>query len=205
MPNLSDRFEKLQNDVLRLKTYRDILKLRANTLALDIERSKKRSDLLQQSSDIFKGWLDDSIQKNIESISDLVTTGLKHIIYDQNLTFKIKQEIKANRLSMKFIIDDDGVEGDPLSLFGGGIVLTASLILRIAIMSRLNMGNLLLLDESMHALANKYIPSAASFMKQLSEQTGINILMVTHNNEFFEHADTAYEGIKDSSLKLHER
>jgi DNA repair exonuclease SbcCD ATPase subunit len=202
---LFERLNKLQTNVLRLKTYKDILKSRADSLSLDIEKSQKRVNLLQQSTDVFKGWLDDSIQKNVESISDLVTIGLRHVIYDQNLTFKISQEVKANRLSMKFIIEDDGVEGDPLLSFGGGTVLTASLILRVAIMSRLNMCNLLLLDESMHALANKYVPLAASFMKQLSEQTGINILMVTHNDEFFGHADTAYEGHKDGSLKLHKR
>ena len=205
MTELFEKFEKLQKDVLKLKTYREILLSRSDNLISDIERLQKRSILLQQSSDVFKGWLDDSIQKNVESISDLVTTGLKHIIYDQNLTFKIKQEVKANRLSMKFIIEDNGTEGDPLLSFGGGIVLTASLILRIAIMSRLNMGNLLLLDESMHALANRYVPAAASFMKQLSDQTGINILMVTHNEEFVGHADTTYEGHKDGSLKLHKR
>lgn len=68
------------------------------------------------------------------------------------------------------------------------------------------MGNLLLLDESMHALANKYVPAAAAFMRQLSEQTGINILMVTHNEEFLCHSHTAYEGTKqDGVLRLSSR
>jgi ABC-type lipoprotein export system ATPase subunit len=39
-------------------------------------------------------------------------------------------------------------------------------------------------------------------MRQLSEQTGVNILMVTHNPEFLNHAHVAYEGHKDGSLKL---
>jgi ABC-type molybdenum transport system ATPase subunit/photorepair protein PhrA len=166
---------------------------------------QKRSELLQKSSDVFKNWLDDSLRENVGVISDLVTTGLQHIIHDQKLVFKIKQEMKFNRLSMRFIIEENGVEGDPMASFGGGAVLTASFILRLAIMSRLGMGNLLLLDESMHALANKYVPAAASFMRQLSEQTGINILMVTHNEEFLNHAHISYEGQKNDSLQLFSR
>lgn len=92
-----------------------------------------------------------------------------------------------------------------MASFGGGAVLVASLVLRLAIMSRLGMGNLLLLDESMGMLANRYVPAAAAFMRQLSEQTGINILMVTHNEEFLNHAHTAYEGRKEGALRLHRR
>ncbi len=69
-------------------------------------------------------------------------------------------------------------------------------------MARMKMGNLLLLDESMSFLADRYVPNAGSFMRQLSERTGINILMVTHNKEYLNYAHTAYEGHNDGSLKL---
>lgn len=199
---MNERLENLKTGMTRLTAYRDLMKMQADAADVKVVKLQKRSDMLQRASDVFKEWLDDSLKQNVGAISDLVTTGLQHIIHDQKLTFKIKQEMKFNRLSMRFMIEDDGVEGDPMSSFGGGAVLTASLILRLAIMSRLGMGNLLLLDESMHALANKYVPAAASFMRQLSEQTGINILMVTHNNLFLDYAHTAYEGRKEDSLKL---
>jgi DNA repair exonuclease SbcCD ATPase subunit len=199
------KLEEIQAGVAKLNAYRSVLQTQLETSKSRADHLKKRSDLLQRSSDVFKEWLDDSLRQNVGAISDLVTTGLQHIIHDQVLTFKIKQEMKFNRLFMRFAIEDGGIEGDPMSSFGGGAVLTASLILRLAIMSRLGMGNLLLLDESMHALANKYVPAAASFMRQLSEQTGINILMVTHNEEFLNHAHTAYEGRKEGTLKLYKR
>jgi hypothetical protein len=47
----------------------------------------------------------------------------------------------------------------------------------------------------MSALANKYVPAAAEFMRHISEKTGVNILMVTHNEEFMSNAHIAYEGI----------
>jgi hypothetical protein len=196
------RLDNLLDDIKKLKNYHDFLVSQAVELEQVIAEEEYKADLCQKSSELFKRWLEDSVEKNINSISDLATNGLSHIVYDQNLKFRIKQEPKYNRISMRFILEDDGVEGDPLDSFGGGPAVVISYILRLAMMARLGMGNLLLLDESMASLANHYIPSAASFMKKLSEETGINILMVTHNNEFLQRAHVAYEGTKSESLKL---
>jgi ABC-type uncharacterized transport system ATPase component len=95
---------------------------------------------------------------------------------------------------MRFLLEEDGIEADPMTSFGGGAAVVSSLVLRLAVMARLNMANLLLLDESMSALALRYIPAAADFMRQLAEETGVNIFMVTHNEEFMAHAHVAYEG-----------
>ncbi len=100
---------------------------------------------------------------------------------------------------MKFVVEHDGNEGDPLQSFGGGAACVISLVLRLAVMARLDMGNVLLLDESMAALANAYVPNAGQFMKQLAEQTGINILMVTHNPEFLRLSHLAYEAHASSN------
>lgn len=205
---LERRMAELCGKVNKLCMYRDLLRSQIASGEQSVFGLQAKAELFQQSSDVFKSWLEDSMHKNLDSMSDLVTSGLRHVVHDQRLSFKIKQELKYNRLSMKFMIKDEDAdaEGDPMSSFGGGAVLTASLILRLAIMARLNMGNLLLLDESMHALANKYVPAAASFMRQLSEQTGINILMVTHNEEFLTYAHVAYEGKNEGNvLRLHRR
>jgi DNA repair exonuclease SbcCD ATPase subunit len=161
-----------------------------------------KSELYSKCSEIFKKWLEDSMERNVGSMADLATTGLRHVIPDQELIFKIKQEPKYNRMSMRFVLEQDGVEGDPINSYGGGAAVVVSLILRIAVMQRMGMGNLLILDESMVALANVYVPSAASFIRKLAEQAGVNILMVTHNPEFLASAHVAYEGFKDSSMKL---
>jgi len=201
-PGLKSRIQTLNDDVKRLVSYRDFVAKQI----LEIEASEKklryRVELRQKESELLKSWLEDSIQKNITSISELASTGLKHVIYDQDIKFEIHPEPKNNRLSMEFLVEQDGVAGDPIDSFGGGAAVVISLILRLAVMARMKMGNLLLLDESLAALANTYVPSCGSFMRQLSEQTGINILMVTHNAEFLNHAHVAYEGYKDDSFKL---
>jgi DNA repair exonuclease SbcCD ATPase subunit len=207
----STRLESFKHNVARVRAHRDVLRSQLQSLEDEIAKLKYSAELNQKSSEVYKKWLEDLLKSNVDSISDLVTSGLQHTIRDQTLKFNIKQELKYNRLAMRFVIEEDGIEADPMSSFGGGAVLMASFILRLAVMTRLNMGNLLLLDESMSGLAARYIPNAASFMRQISEDTGINILMVTHNEEFLNHAHKSYEAytIRDSnnikSLKLRDQ
>ena len=199
---LQDRMNTLKENVRRLSVYRAMVTKQLEETEVQDQKLRYHAELRQKESEILKTWLEDSVHKNIDSISELATTGLQHVIHDQEITFKILPEPKNNRLSMRFVVEQDGVSGDPLDSFGGGAAVVISLVLRLAVMARMNMGNLLLLDESMAALANAYVPSCGAFMRQLSERTGINILMVTHNPEFLAHAHVAYEGHKDGSLKL---
>lgn len=197
--SLFNRLQTLKENIARVEARRDFIyshrvDAEKKTMAFSYD-----ADLQQKSSEIIKSWLNDLLRVNVDSIASLATSGLKNVISDQDLVFKIKQEFKYNRVSMAFIIEDCGVEGNPMSSFGGGAVLMASLILRLAIMSRMNMGGLLLLDETLFALANKYVPAAADFMRHLSEETGVNIFMVTHNEEFMQNAHISYEGFSVST------
>lgn len=203
---LLNRLNCLEKNFQRVSFYKESLDKKLSELESEENSYKYKIELRQKESEIFKRWLEDSLEKSINSMADVSTSALKHIIYDQNLNFKILQEPKYNRIAMKFILEDSDssgiTQGDPVSSYGGGAAVVISLVLRLAIMARLKMANLLLLDESMVALNNAYVPSAASFLRQISEEIGINILMVTHNSEFLSHAHVSYEGYKDSSLKL---
>ena len=206
---LEKRFQSVRDKYTTASSYLKIHRSRQKELEDRRTRHVYRADLRMKESEIFKRWLEDMLEENINSMEHLVTAALAHVIHDQKLAFRIRQEQQYNRIAMKFGLEqetDNGtVEGDPMNSFGGGAAVLISLVLRIAVMTRMKMGNLLLLDESMVALANAYVPNAAAFIRQLSEKTGINILMVTHNPAFLEYAHTAYEGTSDGTcLKLRE-
>lgn len=191
---LTDRLQAFHQQTNSIRAYRGVLLSQKTKAEADEETHKYKSELHQKCMEIFKKWLEDSLNQNVNSIAELATTGLRHVIHDQALTFKIQQDPQKNKLSMNFVLEQDGVEGNPLHSFGGGAAVIISLVMRMAVMARMKMSNLLLLDESMLAISNVYIPAAADFMRQLSEQTGVNILMVTHSHGFMEAAHTMYEG-----------
>ncbi|HEY8096062.1 MAG TPA: hypothetical protein VIE65_08165, partial [Methylobacter sp.] len=153
---LRSRLSKFRDNVTASNSRFQYIKSQRESAEEIIQKLNYSADLNQRSSEVFKAWLEEELDSSINSMADLVTTALKFVIDDQNLIFKIVQELKYNRLSMRFSIEDDGIEGDPRSSFGGGIAVLASVILRISVMARTGMANLLILDESMKDLANKY-------------------------------------------------
>lgn len=190
---LEERVSALSSGIDALRLQRTVLDRSISNCREEIESNRYQADLNQKSSEVIKQWLEDLLKSNVDSMAELVTSALKSVIEDQELKFLIRQEIKHNRLSMRFAIEENGVEAEPLSSFGGGAVLLSSFVLRLAVMTRLKMADLLLLDESLSAVANKYIPACSDFMRQLAEETGVNILMVTHNEDFMDRAHTAYD------------
>jgi len=194
--------DSVSSDLLRVSTARSILEKNRNELTALMEDDKTRQDQYAKCLEIFKTWLESSIESNINSIADLATEGLRNILNDQELIFKIKQEHRNNKLWMKFIIESDGIEGDPLTSYGGGAAMICSLVLRVSMMKRLGLCDLLLLDETMVAVSNAYVGNTAEFMRSLAEKAGIHILMVTHNQEFVDNSHVSYEGTKIDHLKL---
>jgi ABC-type lipoprotein export system ATPase subunit len=65
-------------------------------------------------------------------------------------------------------------------------------LLRIVVLTRRGLRPLLLLDESLAAINEQYIPRVARFLSLLSDRLGLDILAVTHNPTLVEEADTAY-------------
>lgn len=191
---LSSRLDELRKGIASVSSYRLVISRQRQESSTAAESDRYRSDLNRRSSEVIKKWLEDMLKSNVDPMSELVTSALRSVIFDQSLTFTTRQDPKYNRLSMSFWMEEDGVEADPLSSFGGGPAVVSSLVLRLAVMKRLRMAPFLLLDESMSALALRYIPSATDFMRQLAEETGVTIFMVTHNEEFLSGAHVAYEG-----------
>ncbi len=116
----AERVRKLREDIASVRANRDLLRLQMDSASVFIASSRYKADLNQRASEVIKKWLEDLLKSNVDSISELVTTALQQIVYDQKLTFRIIQEPKYNRLAMRFVIEEDGVEADPMSSFGGG-------------------------------------------------------------------------------------
>ncbi len=203
---LQSRLSALKAGIQKVQTYRNIIRAQTESDEAKSKSLKYKADLYQRCAEVFKKWLEDSLQNNVGSMADLTTSALRHIIHNQDLSFHIRQDPRLSRLNMKFTVEEDGNEGDPIDNHGGGAAMIASLILRLSVMTRLRMANLLVLDEPLSGLSKIYLPAAGAFIRRLAEETGVNILMVTHTEEFLEQAHVAYEGRKeDGRLQLRKR
>lgn len=135
----------------------------------------------------------DKVQRRIE---ELVTHGVQTIFGDE-MTFHVISEQKANRTEVSFSLrssmGDQVVETPILDARGGGVAAVVGFLLRLIITLLREDRPLLVLDESFAQVSEGYLPAVGQFVKDLVEQTGVQILMVTHSEIFTEYADVTYQ------------
>jgi ABC-type cobalamin/Fe3+-siderophores transport system ATPase subunit len=133
-----------------------------------------------------------AVQKKIET---LVTHGVQTIFGD-DMTFHVISEQKANRtevtFSLRSMMGDETVETPILDARGGGVAAVVGFLLRLIVTMLRDERPLLVMDETFAQLSADYEPRLAEFIRELVDQTGVQILMVTHSEVYSEHADKVY-------------
>lgn len=127
-------------------------------------------------------------------ISEIVSLALASV-FDDPYEFVASFEQRRNQVECDLFFKRDGELIDPLSASGGGAVDVAAFALRIALWSlRTNRTRpVILLDEPMRFISKGYRGRASEMLKMLSDKLGLQIIMVTHAEEYIENADKVHE------------
>ena len=143
------------------------------------EATKEAQEMAQQVAQAIQ-------QKAHDQIADVVSRCLS-TVFDEPYEFKILFERKRGRTEARLVFERDGLEIDPLTAAGGGVVDVASFALRLSCMalSRPAVRSVLSLDEPFKNVskANGYLDRIPQLLEGLCEDTGIQIIMVTHIEE----------------------
>lgn len=172
---------------------------RAQAVKEEIERLTSEVTLFERSGILLNSLGEERQIKAQDTIEELVTRGLQQI-FDDSLSFHIIQKTKANAASVEFVVrttlDDGGIVDTPvMDARGGGLAATIGFLLRVVILLLKNgqdKDNILILDETFAHVSSEYLPNLAEFLRELVDRTGIQIVMVTHQEELTENADSVY-------------
>lgn len=76
-----------------------------------------------------------------------------------------------------------GVETDPMEANGGGVVDIVSIALRLVVMQTYEpfIDGPIIMDEPFKMVSKEYIPMISEFIKNISQDFGRQIIIVTHN------------------------
>ena len=130
--------------------------------------------------------------ENFKKIEFLVNRALSTIFTDLRLTFKIVTEVKRGNPVYQFEIDKNGIPGTINSL-GGGIVVVVAVVLKLLFNVISNRFPLLVLDETLsHLHSTSYVRNMSAFLREVSKEFGIPIVMVSQEDGFSEFSDTCY-------------
>lgn len=119
-----------------------------------------------------------------QKISQLVTRCLAYV-FDDPYTFEIRFVEKRGTTEAQIVFTRDGVDCDPLTASGGGVVDVAAFGLRLAclMLTRPAPRRLLVLDEPFRFVSVEYRWRVTQLLRSLCEEFGIQIVMVTHMDE----------------------
>ena len=135
------------------------------------------------------------------AVSNLVTSGLQ-AVFGPFYAFVIEPKIERGRPSVNMFVkvagrtqDEEEHDSDIVNSHGGGLAAVISFLLRVVVIS-LEGGKLLIADEPFSHLSAEYVPRMASFLRDLVDQTGIQMILVSHESALAEAADKTYRFVQ---------
>lgn len=185
---------KLETWLAKEKASTDYLITRKTDLENQVNSLKERSVYLDEVL-VYVQECAKKTQQQIEFyISDIVSDCIKST-FDKNYTFKITFETRRNKTeAVLSLINENGVELNPEDACGGGMIDIISFALRVAVWSitKPKTRSTLILDEPFKNLSREYKSKASILIKEVSSKLGIQIIMVSHEEELIDSADTVF-------------
>jgi len=196
IPVLRD-LESLRSDLTRIETLRTSAMDRLAEVQVKILRLESESEILRRVSDLFRFLVDREVIDNATTAQDLLTEGLQAVFDDLDISVRAGVDIQRGKVSVDLVTiqkQNDGTitEGSIMDSYGGSVATVQSVLLRIVVLSRRGLRPLLLLDESLSAVAEDYVPRVGRFLAVLAQRLNLDILAVSHNPVMVESANRAY-------------
>ena len=146
---------------------------------------------------------EDRQQKAQQTIEELVTRGLQ-TIFDETLSFHIVQTTRGKSVTVEFVVrttlNGRAIETPVMDARGGGLAATIGFLLRLVVLL-LTRGQrqdtLMILDETFSMVSAEYLPAVSDFLREVVDKTGVQIIMVTHQEQLKESADVCYRFYMD--------
>ena len=148
-------------------------------------------------ADLFRTLIDREVVDNAKTVESLLTEGLQAIFDDLDLSVRSEIDIQRGKVAVDLITvqkqaDGTITEGASTDVYGGSVATVQSVLLRIVVLNRRGLRPLLLLDESLAAVSEHYVPRVGQFLSVLSKRMGLDVLAVSHNPSLVEAANNAY-------------
>lgn len=188
---MNQTFEKIKAFLDQKKTEKQLLQDQLDTVSLEIDALSNKETVHRKAQALCDLLIEQMNSASVEDIEKLVTDALK-FIFEKDYKFKMNPQVKRGTMSYSFTLNDNDTE--IMDAEGGGVVQVISVLMRIVTISiaKPELKKVLVLDESLGMLSTEYIANASKFIKDLGTKLGFTIVLVSHQDQFIEHADIAY-------------
>lgn len=194
--DLNERIREYSNYVLIKKTKKENLENRISEIKNEIKVHEEYLDLVNKAQILLKNTSEYARKQAITQIEIVVTRFLQYV-FETDIEFRIELSEKSGVPSCEFYVvnryDDLEIKTRPEDSRGGGVVDIVSMALRISFITQMKRRSLgpLILDEPGKHVSNDYIFNLGEFLRELSKNLDMQIIMVTHNEYLKEISDSS--------------
>lgn len=148
------------------------------------EKASNKIGYIQTAQQIIQQIAQQIQEQAHNQIASVVTKCLE-AVFDEPYTFRILFEKKRGRTEARLIFERDGMEIDPMTGSGGGVIDVASFALRLSclMLCKPQLRKILILDEPFKFVSEEYRRQIKLLLEQLSEEMKVQFIIITHINE----------------------
>lgn len=164
----------------------------------DVESRLSELECDKNTLKLCKPIIDDIISKFSDSLlkklEELLTIGLKQIFFDRDYSVQIRVVDKRNTKCVELLLNDSGnlIPIKNSNVAGGVLVVIASIIQMFYIINLDSVDKFMFLDEQFTAISKVYVPQFMEFVKTLCGETGLVIVLITHDDKFMKYGNRVY-------------
>jgi len=204
---LSDRLRRISSDVQGMKlrhakrtAARDMLLEQIGDVESRAETAKQRAETLDYVHELLKVIAEKREAKVRERLEALVTQALRLVFNDDSYSFFIEQDVKRDQAVATLVLEkadeDGGLFKTPIRGYhGGGVIDIVAFVLNAIVLTfvKPQRRQTMWLDEPFSQVSKSHRPRVADMMRWLHEETGLQFVIITHENEYLSVADAVTE------------
>jgi translation initiation factor RLI1 len=123
-------------------------------------------------------------------IENLVTAALEYVFPDP-YQFKVEFDVKRNQTECNLWFEREGMQIDPIKDSGGSVLDLGAIAMRLSMWSLQpeRSSPVLVLDEPSKHVSKDYRERASLFLKEMCNRLGVQIIVVSHDEELIDGTD----------------
>ena len=197
--NILGDFDKIKSQFKELKAERQVLASRKEREEKKKEELESRLDNAEKGLAIIQSVAKDTQQNLRFHFSKLVTSSLKAVSLEWP-DFDVEFVIRRNRTECDLYFDEFGTRQHPIESSGGGPKDVASFGLRCAYWALKKNRRVLVLDEPFRNVSPDLQRAVSDMVKGVSKTLGIQIVMVSHQDDINISADKTFSVVKTGKV-----
>ena len=144
------------------------------------ERFKTSLDCQELAQIVAQG-----VQQRAHSMIAKVVSQCLETIFDEPYEFQIVFERKRGKTEARLVFQRDGMEIDPMTSSGGGVLDVAAFALRLAAitLTKPHARRIIIMDEPFRFVSEAFRSRIRDMLESLAEEYGFQFIMVTHIKE----------------------